>query len=92
MEMLQKATTLQRPAGEAIPTDDLEKYWGIFGLGYLLLAKPPERGRLFGHQGHGGSEMLIDQQTRTVFAFAKNRLSHLVVQPMKEQIREACAK
>lgn len=86
-QMLDQATTLQRPPNEPIPTDDLEKYWGIFGLGFLLLAPPPERGRLFGHQGHGGSEMLIDKKTRTVFAFAKNRLSHKVVQPMKERIR-----
>lgn len=84
--LLEEATTLQRPAEEAIPSENQDVYWMIFGLGYLLLAPPPWRGRLFGHHGWGGSELTMDQRTGAVFAIVKNRLSSRVVQPMKTQI------
>lgn len=85
--MLHEATRLQRPKGEAIPSDNLDEYWTIFGYGYLLLGQEPDRGAFFGHQGHGGSEIMIDQHTGTVYAFVKNKLSARVLQPMKEEIR-----
>ena len=84
--LLKEATTLQRPAGEAIPSEDQDIYWMVFGLGYILLAPPPWRGRLFGHHGWGGSELTLDQQTGAVFAIVKNRLSSRVAQPMKTEI------
>ncbi|MBQ4479740.1 MAG: beta-lactamase family protein [Victivallales bacterium] len=72
-ELLKDATSLHRPPDQEIPSNP--GYWELFGLGYLLYANPPGRGRIFGHGGYGGSELLIDQQNRTVFAFTKNRLS-----------------
>lgn len=72
-ELLKNATTLHRPPDQEIPSNP--GYWELFGLGYLLYANPPARGRIFGHGGYGGSELLIDQQNRAVFAFTKNRLS-----------------
>lgn len=90
--MLYEATRLQRPKGEVIPSDNLNEYWTIFGYGYLLLGKEADRGAFFGHQGHGGSEIMLDQQTGTVYAFVKNRLSARVLQPMKEEIRRIFAR
>lgn len=72
-ELLLDATTLHRPPEQEIPATP--GYWELFGLGYLLYGPPTERGTVFGHGGYGGSELLIDQHRRTVFAFAKNRLS-----------------
>ena len=72
-ELLLDATTLHRPHDQAIPATP--GYWELFGLGYLLYGQPDDRGAVFGHGGYGGSELLVDQRRRTVFAFTKNRLS-----------------
>ncbi|MBR6471562.1 MAG: beta-lactamase family protein [Victivallales bacterium] len=72
-KLLQDATTLHRPADQEIPA--IPGYWEFFGLGYLLYGAPDDRGAVFGHGGYGGSELLIDQRNRAVFAFTKNRLS-----------------
>lgn len=90
-EMLRQATELQRPKDEPIPSDDPDAYWSVFGFGYILLAPPPWRGRLFGHHGFGGSELSLDQKTGTVFAIVKNRLSCKVNQPMKMEIHRLAA-
>ena len=71
--LLRDATVLHRPATQEIPATP--GYWEFFGLGYLLYGTPEDRGVVFGHGGYGGSELLIDQRNRTVFAFTKNRLS-----------------
>ena len=86
-ELLAEATTLQRPVNDPIPSENLDEYWTIFGYGYTLLGGCPDYGRIFGHHGHGGSEITIDQENGTVFAVVKNRLSGKVLQPMKEKIR-----
>ncbi|MGN0867227.1 MAG: serine hydrolase domain-containing protein [Oligosphaeraceae bacterium] len=90
-EWLRQATTLQRPPQEPIPSENPDVYWSIFGLGYILLAPPPWRGRLFGHHGFGGSELSLDQKTGTAFAIVKNRLSCKVNQPMKMEIHRLAA-
>ncbi len=90
-EWLRQATELQRPPQEPIPSEDQDVYWSVFGLGYILLAPPPWRGRLFGHHGFGGSELSLDQKTGTVFAIVKNRLSCKVNQPMKMEIHRLAA-
>lgn len=72
-ELRREATQLRRPAGQAIPSEP--GYWELFGYGFLLYAAEPARGRVFGHGGYGGTELLVDQSTKTVLAFTKNRLS-----------------
>ena len=72
-ELLHDATILHRPHDQEIPATP--GYWELFGLGYLLYGPPDDRGAVFGHGGYGGSELLIDQRRRIVFAFTKNRLS-----------------
>ena len=79
--LLSNATTLHRPADQPIPATP--GYWELFGLGFLLYGPHEDRGAIFGHGGYGGSELLIDQRHRTVFAFTKNRLS------TKQTTREA---
>ncbi len=85
--VLADATTLHRPANQPIP--EQPGYWELFGYGFLLYAAPPRRGRVFGHGGYGGAELLIDQDTRTVFAFTKNRLSQ--EQPLRTTLRQLLA-
>ena len=71
--VLKDSTQLRRPVGQAIP--EQIGYWELFGYGYLLYGDASDRGAVFGHGGYGGSELLIDQRRRMVFAFTKNRLS-----------------
>jgi CubicO group peptidase (beta-lactamase class C family) len=72
-ELLAEATRLQRPAHEPIPAKP--GYWEIFGYGLQLFGGEENRGALYGHGGYGGAELLVHPESRTVFAFTRNRLA-----------------
>ncbi|MBO7742346.1 MAG: beta-lactamase family protein [Victivallales bacterium] len=84
-EILAEATLLQRPAGEAIPARP--GYWEIFGYGFQLFGGPEKRGALYGHGGYGGAEIVIHPESRTVFAFTRNRLAE--DKTIHQRIKEA---
>lgn len=86
-EIIENATILRRSEDDPIPP---EGTWALFGLGYALVAPPPNRGMRFGHGGAAGSEGFADKENGIAFAFTKNKaLQTHPIHPIRDRISQA---